>query len=85
MTASSKRTERWADFWEKHPAALTEPIDITLGQAQEVSVIVGGIAADATELREWLEMLGFLPSETAPGPYRAEHGAPYHAYRRPGT
>lgn len=81
----SKSTDRWAKFWAKYPDALTEPIDITLHQAREVSEIAGGVAADGAELREWLEMLGFLPSETAPGPYRAEHGAPYHAYRRPGS
>lgn len=84
MTASRKRTVDWDAFWAKYPDALTEPIDITLHQAREVSEIAGGVAADAAELREWLEMLGFLPSEAAPGPYRAEHGAPFNAYRRPG-
>lgn len=85
MTARSKRKGRWVKFWAKYPDALTVPIDVSLHQAREVSEIVGGVAADATELRKFLEQLGFLPTETAPGPYRAEHGAPYHAYRRPGS
>lgn len=85
MTARSKRKDRWVKFWARHPDALTAPIDVTLHQAREASVFLGGIVADATELRERMEQLGFLPSETAPGPYRAEHGAPFNAYRRPGS
>lgn len=81
---TSERTVDWAAFWADRPDALTEPLDVSLYQAREASAVLGGGAQGAAELREWLEMLGVLPSTAAPGPYRAEYGAPFNAYRRPG-
>jgi hypothetical protein len=86
MAAEDERTVDWEAFWAAHPDSLTEPADISLHQAREASVRLGGRVTDAAELRTWLQMLGFLPYESAPpAKYRSEQGATFNAYRRPGA
>jgi hypothetical protein len=86
MTAEDERTVDWEAFWAAHPGSLTEPADISLHQAREASVRLGGGAVDGAELREWLQMFAFLPYESAPpAKYRTEQGATFNSYRRPGA
>jgi hypothetical protein len=84
MAAEDERTVDWDAFWAAHPGSLTEPPDVSLHQAREASVRLGGRVTDGAELREWLQMLGFLPYESGePVKPRAECGPLTKNYRRP--
>lgn len=86
MATEDERAVNWDAFWAAHPDSLTVPPDISLHQAREASVFLGGRVIDGAELRERLQMFGFLPYESAPpAKYRTEQGATFNAYRRPGA